>query len=170
MLLFLPFFSNSCFAFVFSFLRTKCILPTKRQRALLCLQSGLRRRRIQLHRYLCTKVSSMLICPRCLPWQQKYYAVDYVIPSKNTKPVENRENPGRRAMGVQRWRSGESTRLPPLCTEFDSHIRRHMWVEFVGSLLCTERFSPGTPVFPLKNQHFTWFVLIVNFIVSKAVS
>ena len=26
--------------------------------------------------------------------------------------------------------------------------RRHMWVEFVGSLLCTERFSPGTPVFP----------------------
>ena len=24
-----------------------------------------------------------------------------------------------------------------------------MWVEFVGSLLCTERFSPGTPVSPL---------------------
>ena len=32
--------------------------------------------------------------------------------------------------------------------------RRHMWVEFVGSLLCTERFSPGTPVSPLlKNQN-----------------
>ena len=42
--------------------------------------------------------------------------------------------------------------------------RRHMWVEFVGSLLCTERFSPGTPVSPLlENQHLTWFVLIVNF-------
>ena len=28
--------------------------------------------------------------------------------------------------------------------------------EFVGSLLCTERFSPGTPVSPLlKNQHLT---------------
>ena len=30
---------------------------------------------------------------------------------------------------------------------FDSQTQRHMWVEFVGSLLCTERFSPGTPVF-----------------------
>ena len=28
---------------------------------------------------------------------------------------------------------------------FDSQTGRHMWVEFVGSLLCTERFSPGTP-------------------------
>ena len=25
---------------------------------------------------------------------------------------------------------------------FDSGTRRHMWVEFVGSLLCIERFSP----------------------------
>ena len=32
-----------------------------------------------------------------------------------------------------------------------------MWVEFVGSLLSTERFSPGTPVSPfLKNQHLTF--------------
>ena len=31
-----------------------------------------------------------------------------------------------------------------------------LWVEFVGSLLCTERFSPGTLVSPLlKNQHLT---------------
>ena len=31
--------------------------------------------------------------------------------------------------------------------------RRQMWVEYVGSLLSTERFSPGTPVSPLfKNQ------------------
>ena len=30
------------------------------------------------------------------------------------------------------------------------------WAEFVGSLLCNERFSPGTPVSPLlKNQHLT---------------
>ena len=55
---------------------------------------------------------------------------------------------------VQGWRSGESTHLPPMWPGFDSQIRRHMWVEFVGSLLCTERFSPGTPVSPLlKNQH-----------------
>ena len=39
-----------------------------------------------------------------------------------------------------------------------------MCVEFVGSLLCTERFSPGTPVSPLlKNQHLTWFAFIVSF-------
>ena len=58
----------------------------------------------------------------------------------------------------------ESTRLPPMWPGFYSQIRRHMWVEFVGSLLCTERFSPSTLVSPLlKNQHLTWFVLIVNF-------
>ena len=55
---------------------------------------------------------------------------------------------------VQGWRSGESTRLPPMWPGFDSQTRRHMWVEFVGSPLCTERFSPGTPVSPvLKNQN-----------------
>ena len=33
-------------------------------------------------------------------------------------------------------------------------VGSQMWVEFVGSLLCTERFSPGTPVSPLpKNQN-----------------
>ena len=44
-------------------------------------------------------------------------------------------------MGVQGWCSGESTRLPPMWPGFDSQTRRRMWVEFVGSLLCTERFS-----------------------------
>ena len=52
--------------------------------------------------------------------------------------------------------SGESTRLPPMWPGFDSQTRRHMWVEFVGSLLCTEGFSPGTLVSPLlKKQHLT---------------
>ena len=33
-------------------------------------------------------------------------------------------------------------------------------------LYSAPRFSTGTPVSPLlKNQHFTWFVLIMNFIV-----
>ena len=69
-----------------------------------------------------------------------------------------------RYLRVQEWRSGESTRLPPMWPGFDSSTQRPMWVEFVGSLLCTERFSPGTPVSPLlKNQHFTWFSFIVNF-------
>ena len=45
-------------------------------------------------------------------------------------------------MGDQWWRSGESTRLPPMWPGFDFQTRRHMWVEFVGSLLCSERFFP----------------------------
>ena len=50
----------------------------------------------------------------------------------------------------------ESNHLPPMWPGFDSQIRRQMWVEFVGSLHCTERFSPGTPVSPLlKNQNLT---------------
>ena len=53
---------------------------------------------------------------------------------------------------MQGWRSGQSTRLPPMWFGIDSQIRRHMWVEFVGSLLCTERFSPGTPVSPLLKE------------------
>ena len=51
-------------------------------------------------------------------------------------------------LGVQGCRSGESTRLPPMWSGFDSQIRRHMWVEFIGSLLCTERFLPGYSGFP----------------------
>ena len=56
------------------------------------------------------------------------------------------------------WRSGESTRLPPMWPGLDSQTRRHMWVEFVG-------FSPGTRVSPLlkKNHNLTWFAFIVNF-------
>ena len=47
---------------------------------------------------------------------------------------------------------------------YDSQIRRQLWVEFVGSLLCYERFSPRTPVSPfLKNQKFDLILLIVNF-------
>ena len=46
-------------------------------------------------------------------------------------------------LGEQVWCSGESARLPPMCSGFDSRIRRHMWTEFVGSLLCSERFFSG---------------------------
>ena len=47
----------------------------------------------------------------------------------------------------QGWSSGESTRLPPMWPAFKLVRRRsHLWV--VGPLLCSEKFSPGTPVFP----------------------
>ena len=53
--------------------------------------------------------------------------------------------------GEQGWRSGESTRLPPMSPGFESRTRRHMWVEFVvSSLLCSERFFSGYSGFPLS--------------------
>ena len=51
-----------------------------------------------------------------------------------------------------RWRSGESTRLPPMWPVFDSLTRRLLWTEFVGSLLCSERCFPGYSGFPLSSK------------------
>ena len=61
-------------------------------------------------------------------------------------------------VGEQGWRSGESTRLPPMWPAFKSRRRHHMWVEFVFCcwfspllrevFLWVLRFSPL-----LKNQH-----------------
>ena len=42
--------------------------------------------------------------------------------------------------GEQGRRSGESARLPSMWPGFDSRTQRHTWAEFVGSLLCSERF------------------------------
>ena len=50
----------------------------------------------------------------------------------------------------QGWPSGESTCFPPMWSGFDFRTRRHTWIEFVGSLLCYERFSPGYSGFPLS--------------------
>ena len=58
------------------------------------------------------------------------------------------------------WCSGESARLPPMCPGFDSRTRRHMWAEFVGSLLCSERFFSGNSGFPLSSKTNIWFDLI----------
>ena len=52
--------------------------------------------------------------------------------------------------GEQGWRSGESARLPLMCPGFDSRTRGHMWAEFVGSLLCSDRFFSGYSGFPLS--------------------
>ena len=55
--------------------------------------------------------------------------------------------------GEQGWRSGESTRLPPMWPGFKSQRRRHMWVEFVvSSLPCSERFFSGYFGFPLSSK------------------
>ena len=54
---------------------------------------------------------------------------------------------------LQGWRSGESARLPPMWSGFDSRTRRHMWVEFVvGSRPCSERFFSGYSGFPLSSK------------------
>ena len=66
-------------------------------------------------------------------------------------------------LGVQVCRSGANSRLSSMWSEFDAQIRRQMWVEFVGSLLRTDRFFPGTPVSALLNhQKFDLIVIIVN--------
>ena len=54
--------------------------------------------------------------------------------------------------GEQGWRSGESARLTPMCPGFDFRTRHYMWAEFVGSLLCSERFFSGNSGFPLSSK------------------
>ena len=39
-----------------------------------------------------------------------------------------------------------------MCPGFDSRTRCHMWVEFVGSLPCSERFFSGYFGFPLSSK------------------
>ena len=46
--------------------------------------------------------------------------------------------------------------------EFDFRTRRQMWIEFVGSLLCYERFSSGTPVFPSHQKPTFDLICFVN--------
>ena len=54
--------------------------------------------------------------------------------------------------GEQGWRSGQTAHLPPMCPGFDSQTLRHMWVEFVGSLLCSERFFSEYSGLPLSSK------------------
>ena len=51
----------------------------------------------------------------------------------------------------------------------DFQIQGQMWVDFVGSLLCSERFSPDTPVsLLLKKQNLTWLCqLLISVTVSS---
>ena len=54
--------------------------------------------------------------------------------------------------GEHSWRSGESTRLPPMWPGFNSRTRRHKWAEFVDSPFCSERFFSGYSAFPLSQK------------------
>ena len=54
-------------------------------------------------------------------------------------------------LNKQGWRSGESTRLPPMWPRFESWRWRYMWVEFVvDSLPCSRGFFSGYSGFPLS--------------------
>ena len=59
--------------------------------------------------------------------------------------VMSRKSCGALLTGIrwQGWPSGESTCFLPMWSRFNFRTRRHMWIEFVGSLLCSERFFPG---------------------------
>jgi len=59
----------------------------------------------------------------------------------------------------QGWPSGESC-PPPMWPWFDFSTRFHMWIEFVGSLLCHERFFPRYSSFPLSSKTNKSFDLI----------
>ena len=61
--------------------------------------------------------------------------------------------------GVQGWRSGKSTHLPPMWPGFDSQIRRHMWF----STLHREDFS-GYSGFP-SPQKPTFDLICVNWLI-----
>ena len=63
-------------------------------------------------------------------------------------------------LGEQGWRSGESARLPPMWPT--SRLRCNMWAEFVGSLLCSERFFTGYSGFPSPQK--PTFTAEVNYI------
>ena len=64
------------------------------------------------------------------------------------------------------WGAGlaqcQSTRLPPMWPGFDSRTRRLKWAEFVGSLLCSERFFSENANIVADNmnveiaQHMVW--------------
>ena len=46
------------------------------------------------------------------------------------------------AYGEQGWGSGESTCLPPIWPRLDFLTSSHTCTDFIGSLLCSERFFP----------------------------
>ena len=48
-----------------------------------------------------------------------------------------------------------------MCLVFDSQTHCHTWIEFVGSLLCSNRFFPGFSGFPLWPKTNIWICSVV---------
>ena len=85
-----------------------------------------------------------LLCSIILATDTSWHSASLNLGSAESRHSRTDGRPG----GWQGWRSGESTRLPPIWPGFDSRSRCQMWVEFVvGSRPCSKGFSPGTPVF-----------------------
>ena len=85
-----------------------------------------------------------------LPFKRfnSYYTGQCQLPCTVLMDVQNCKEVQSLGDWEQGWRSGESTRLPPMWSGFDSLSRCHMWAEFlVGSRFCSEGFSPDIPVF-----------------------
>ena len=107
---------------------------------------------------LSTKNTNLLFSPilrrrRRLQWPLSFYNLLRLLHTVSESETEIHVL----QLWWQGWPSGESTCLPPMWPWFEFSTRCHMWIELVGSLLCHERFFPGTPVFPShhpKNQHF----------------
>ena len=70
---------------------------------------------------------------------------------------------------VQSWHGGESTCLQPMSPGFDSQTWHHMWVEFVGSLLRSQRFLSGYWGFP-SPQKPTFDLICINLMISVTLS
>ena len=58
------------------------------------------------------------------------------------------------------WPSDESTYLPPMWHGFAFRTQCHMWIEFVRSLLCHDKFFSGYSGFPLSSNASICFDLI----------
>ena len=69
-------------------------------------------------------------------------------------PRENKNNAYAKIWRTNKEYYGvfESTCLPPMWRGFNFRTWHHMWIEFVGSLLCSERFFPGYSSFPLSSK------------------
>ena len=99
----------------------------------------------------CTTQNNNVESPNCRFWRQHEHTItNYSFFFFTLKPFVPR---------VQVWRSCESTHLPPMWPGFDSGTQRHMWVQFVGSLLCTERVFSGYSGFRLSSKTKNWFDL-----------
>ena len=98
-------------------------------------------------------------------WLRTKRGLGFEIPAsmQQIQPVRTGLEPGTgsrqsRNGGEQGWRSGESTRLPPMWPGFDFQTRRHMLVEFVVMFLRVLRFSPLLKKPTLLNSNSIWRV------------